>query len=97
MPLFGRSDKIPEPRTSVRRARTPEPPATAGETEEPFGLFELWPNTPSGEASRVPTVMDIVAVHGLGGHPYKTWTEVRLRDIFDLHTRTRGHKACLVE
>ncbi len=80
MPLFGRSEKKPEKKTRTQRAGTPDTPRqSAGETpesEERFGLFELWPNTPLGEnPSKLPTVMDIVAVHGLGGHPYKTWTE----------------------
>ena len=92
MPRFGRSHEEPEKRTRIGRARTPEAPKPAGDTEEEYGLFELWPDTPPGEATKVPTVMElvlpsrslgitlmrlssIVAVHGLGGHPYKTWTE----------------------
>lgn len=75
MPLFGRSERKPEKKERTTRARTPEPPQPAAPEEERFGLFELWPNTPLGETTKVPTVLDIVAVHGLGGHPYKTWTE----------------------
>ena len=101
MPLFGRSVEKPPKKTRSARARTPEASGSARDTEERFGLFELWPDTPPGEASRVSTVMEsvslsqssrlhadmmssIVAVHGLGGHPYKTWTEGRrlwLRDF----------------
>ena len=92
MPLFGRSHEKPEKKKRIARARTPEAPEPAGDAEERFGLFELWPNTPPDEATRVSTVIEsvsltrsskvhanvvtsIVAVHGLGGHPYKTWTE----------------------
>ena len=101
MSLFGRSHEKQEKKAKIARARTPEASEPAGDSEEKFGLFELWPNTPSGEATRVPTVMEsvsirwssrtltnvvrsIVAIHGLGGHPYKTWTEGRnlwLRDF----------------
>ena len=58
MPLFGRSDERPERRSRVDRARAPEAPRPAGEADEHFGLFELWPNTPPAEAVRVPTVME---------------------------------------
>lgn len=84
MPLFGSSGKKSEKQSGrTQRASIPESAQSSG-TEERFGLFELWPGTPPGEASKVETVMDIVAVHGLGGHAYETWTEGRrlwLRDF----------------
>ena len=58
MPLFGRSGEKPERKKRVHRARTPEPARLPEESEEQFGLFELWPNTPPGEATRVPTVLE---------------------------------------
>ncbi|KAH0543156.1 hypothetical protein FGG08_002501 [Glutinoglossum americanum] len=42
---------------------------------EQLGLFELWPASPAGIISKIKTRVDIVAIHGLGGGPFKTWTE----------------------
>jgi len=43
---------------------------TTGEKEdESLGLFQLWPDPDSS----IETKIDIVAIHGLGGHPFKTW------------------------
>ena len=101
MSLFGRSHEKPPKKTKIERARSPEVPEPTEDIEEEFGLFELWPNTPPGEVTRVPTVMEsvfqirswrthtnmvssIVAVHGLGGSAYKTWTDGKslwLRDF----------------
>ncbi|CAH0048541.1 unnamed protein product [Clonostachys solani] len=45
-----------------------------------IGLIQLWPKSDVA----VQTVLDIVAIHGLGGHPIKTWRSgksVWLRDF----------------
>lgn len=42
--------------------------ATPNQIDEPYGFFELAKNP---EAL---TTVDVVAVHGLQGHPYTTWT-----------------------
>ncbi|KIW64874.1 hypothetical protein PV04_07178 [Phialophora macrospora] len=47
-------------------------------------LIELWPATPQGEISKISTTTDIIAIHGVGGHPFQTWTEgsrLWLRDL----------------
>ena len=67
MPLFGRSGEKPEKKRRVDRARTPEPPRPSDESEEQFGLFELWPNTPPGEATRVATVLESASLTFLLG------------------------------
>ena len=61
MSFFGRSNEKPQKKSRIERARTPEAPEPSGDTEEEFGLFELWPNTPPGEVSRVPTVLEFVS------------------------------------
>ena len=61
MPRFGRSHQEPEKKTRISCARTPEAPKPAGDTEEEYGLFELWPDTPPGEATKVPTMMESVS------------------------------------
>ena len=81
MAFFDRWDRKAEKPTRTHGTRAADCPYSGERVEtELFGLFELWPDTPPGEdPSKVPTVLDIVAVHGLGGHPYKTWTEVSRR------------------
>ncbi|MCJ1270553.1 hypothetical protein MMC22_010450 [Lobaria immixta] len=83
-PLFSRSGKdnraeyeeqSSNTRSRRRRSRTPEPKDATESGSEQSGLFELWPNSPPGESEKIPTTLDIVAIHGLGGHPYQTWTE----------------------
>ncbi|OJD31266.1 ankyrin repeat protein [Diplodia corticola] len=44
------------------------------EEVQSFGLFELWPATPDGQPCTIQTEVDIVAVHGLGGGAFRTWT-----------------------
>ena len=61
MPRFGRSHQEPEKKTRIGCARTPEAPKPAGDTEEEYGLFELWPDTSPGEATKVPTMMESVS------------------------------------
>ncbi|PGH26865.1 hypothetical protein AJ80_01447 [Polytolypa hystricis UAMH7299] len=49
-----------------KRAVDREIAARPDEPEEHAGLFCLWPTNETIE-----TKLDIVAVHGLGGHPFK--------------------------
>lgn len=58
--FFGRSREEPEKQTRIGSARTPEAPEPADNSEEEYGLFELWPDRPPGEATQVPTVMEFV-------------------------------------
>ncbi|QPC67784.1 hypothetical protein HYE67_010015 [Fusarium culmorum] len=62
---------------------------TKNENHERHGLFILHPNSdePYDESKYL---VDIVAIHGLGGHPLKTWTEKEdrhlwLRDSLPVH------------
>lgn len=50
---------------------TPNPAVTSSSTAR-LGLICLTPNL--GEAQRSPGVPDIIAIHGINGDPYKTWT-----------------------
>ncbi|KAI0440580.1 hypothetical protein F4803DRAFT_577497 [Xylaria telfairii] len=48
------------------------------------GLQTLWPSMQIEERVEIPTTFDIIAVHGLGGHALKTWTDgekLWLRDL----------------
>ncbi|UZP34905.1 hypothetical protein NXS19_002721 [Fusarium pseudograminearum] len=63
--------------------------STKNENHERHGLFILHPNSdePYDESKYL---VDIVAIHGLGGHPLKTWTEKEdrhlwLRDSLPIH------------
>ncbi|KPA36732.1 hypothetical protein FLAG1_10477, partial [Fusarium langsethiae] len=40
-----------------------------------LGLIQLWPDPTLESSSNIPTEVDVVAIHGLGGHPYKSWRE----------------------
>lgn len=59
------------------------------ETQVAHGLFQVWP-IPGPEGMEPPgTDVDLIAIHGLGGHPSKTWTSGQknwLRDFlpFDI-------------
>ncbi|GKU08032.1 unnamed protein product [Fusarium langsethiae] len=63
--------------------------STKKENHERNGLFILHPNSDElYDDSKY--LVDIVAIHGLGGHPYKTWTEkadrhLWLRDSLPIH------------
>lgn len=48
--------------------------AVSFETQVAHGLFQVWP-IPGPEGIEQPgTDVDLIAIHGLGGHPSKTWT-----------------------
>jgi hypothetical protein len=58
-----------------------EKPKNPGEPTNQFGLFRLYTlsnkalsDTPPSEETSGPYDADIVAIHGLGGAPYRTWT-----------------------
>lgn len=59
------------------------------ETQVAHGLFQVWP-IPGPEGTEQPgTDVDLIAIHGLGGHPSETWTSGQknwLRDFlpFDI-------------
>ncbi|KAK0723425.1 hypothetical protein B0T26DRAFT_260557 [Lasiosphaeria miniovina] len=40
-----------------------------------MGLTQLWPDPAIESISKVETDVDVIAIHGLGGHPFKTWSE----------------------
>ncbi|KAH7004342.1 hypothetical protein EDB82DRAFT_422883 [Fusarium venenatum] len=63
--------------------------STKSENHERHGLFILHPNSEEPHDNSK-YLVDIVAIHGLGGHPLKTWTEKEdrhlwLRDSLPLH------------
>ncbi|KAI0532399.1 ankyrin repeat protein [Xylaria digitata] len=48
------------------------------------GLQILWPSVEIEERVEIPTLIDVIAIHGLGGHALKTWTDgekLWLRDL----------------
>ena len=58
-----------------RRARAP---SSSAEDDGSFGLTHLNPareaNALGSEDQQTPFKVDIVAIHGINGHPFKTWT-----------------------
>ncbi|KAF4437144.1 ankyrin repeats (3 copies) domain-containing protein, partial [Fusarium austroafricanum] len=55
--------------------------AAQNESHERHGLFVLHPGLNAAyDPSRY--LVDIVAIHGLGGHPFKTWTEKEGRHLW---------------
>ncbi|KAF4981698.1 hypothetical protein FDECE_17641 [Fusarium decemcellulare] len=52
-----------------------------GENSERHGLFLLRPG-PNEVYNANHYLIDIVAIHGLGGHPFKTWTEKEGRHLW---------------
>jgi hypothetical protein len=85
----GQGTQVPDPGTSA----------------DHFGLHTLWPPTTRNGCDASHTNVDIVAVHGLGGSLYHTWTEkdsgrLWLRDflpndIKDAHIMTFGYNSGL--
>ncbi|OHF02533.1 hypothetical protein CORC01_02228 [Colletotrichum orchidophilum] len=45
------------------------------EKEVPIGLIPLWPSPETEEVVNIQTEVDLIAIHGLGGHAIETWTE----------------------
>ncbi|KAF2792053.1 hypothetical protein K505DRAFT_308322, partial [Melanomma pulvis-pyrius CBS 109.77] len=69
-----------------------ETPLWSGAPEEDsFGLFQLWPDPEVEEERRIKTDVDVIAIHGLGGHPMATWKSgerLWLRDFLPKDLRT---------
>lgn len=58
------------------------------EEEMPVGLIQLWPDPEIEDVTHIPTDVDLIAIHGLGGHAVKTWTDGNkfwLRDFLPLN------------
>ncbi|OCL11199.1 hypothetical protein AOQ84DRAFT_437835 [Glonium stellatum] len=55
----------------AKQAREDEPEV---ETEL-HGLFQLYPLKRAGIVEQISTSLDIIAIHGLNGDPYRTWTD----------------------
>ncbi|RAO71617.1 uncharacterized protein BHQ10_007629 [Talaromyces amestolkiae] len=54
----------------------PEPGDDSTQSDSPpIGLFQLWPYPELMSSSGFEFDVDIVAIHGLGGHAFGTWTE----------------------
>ncbi|GAB1311956.1 hypothetical protein MFIFM68171_02166 [Madurella fahalii] len=67
-------------------AATEEPRTDDGPTT---GLVQFWPY-PGVRETKIKTDIDIVAIHGLGGHPLKTWKDgerLWLRDFSTVSVR----------
>ncbi|KAL9059229.1 MAG: hypothetical protein Q9162_001266 [Coniocarpon cinnabarinum] len=59
--------------SKVSRRASPVVEEAPGDSER-FGITELWPATPPDEPAKIQTTIDVIAVHGLGGDAFKTWT-----------------------
>ncbi|KAF4856195.1 putative ankyrin repeat protein [Colletotrichum siamense] len=44
------------------------------EKDLPVGLIPIWPDPQNENATDIPTDVDLIAIHGVGGHAVKTWT-----------------------
>ncbi|KAI8271594.1 hypothetical protein K4K56_003168 [Colletotrichum sp. SAR 10_98] len=57
------------------------------EKDLPVGLIPIWPDPQNENASDIPTDVDLIAIHGVGGHAVETWTcgdRFWLRDFLPL-------------
>ncbi|KAE9571901.1 hypothetical protein CGMCC3_g12123 [Colletotrichum fructicola] len=53
----------------------------------PVGLIPIWPDPQNENATDIPTDVDLIAIHGVGGHAVRTWTcgdRLWLRDFVPL-------------
>ncbi|EQB51678.1 hypothetical protein CGLO_08762 [Colletotrichum gloeosporioides Cg-14] len=57
------------------------------EKDLPVGLIPIWPDPHNDNATDIPTDVDLIAIHGVGGHAVETWTcgdRFWLRDFLPL-------------
>ncbi|KAJ4423231.1 hypothetical protein N0V82_002092 [Gnomoniopsis sp. IMI 355080] len=48
--------------------------ARSVDSQRAYGLFQVWPIPGSEDTDQLGTDVDLIAIHGLGGHPSDTWT-----------------------